>query len=297
MLKLKNISVSFGRTKIVDAVNFTLEKGKLLALVGPNGAGKSTLLKAISGDLTCSGEILLHNQNIAKFKKTELAQIKAVMAQKSSINFDFLVKEITMMGRYPHFKHAPTIADEEVVKSCHQQLELTDFEDRMHTALSGGEQQRNHFCRSLAQLHSKCALPKLLLLDEPLNNLDVKHQYKLMNHVKAFIAEGNSAIIVIHDVNIAAEFADEILMLKNGKTVDFGSVESVFTESNLSYCYEIPALVQKHPIKNHPLIFFNAEYEKKEKIEFNKTIVNPLYSWGYVMKSQNVNRFGKHRHF
>lgn len=270
MLKLNNISVSLGKTKIVDAVNLELEEGKLLALVGPNGAGKSTLLKVISGDLPFKGEIQLHHLNLAKFQKTELAQIKAVMTQKSNINFDFLVKEITMMGRYPHFKHAPTKLDEEVVKNCHQQLELTNFENRMHSALSGGEQQRNHFCRSLAQLHSKCSLPKLLLLDEPLNNLDVKHQYKLMNHIKAFVAEGNSAIIVIHDVNIAAEFADEILMLKNGMPVDFGTVENVFTESNLTFCYEIRALVQKHPIKKHPLIFFNTEYDKKEKIELNK---------------------------
>ena len=272
MLALKDISVTIGRKKIVEAVSFSLEKGKLLALVGPNGAGKSTLLKAISGDLTFTGDIELHQQEITAFKKSELAQLKAVMAQKSSVNFDFLVKEITMMGRYPHFKNTPSKLDEEVVEQCHQQLELTDFSERMHTALSGGEQQRNHFCRSLAQLHSKCALPKLLLLDEPLNNLDIKYQYKLMQHVKSFVEQGNSAIIVVHDVNIAAEFADEVAMLKNGKLIEKGSVEEVFTASNLSFCYEIPAIVQQHPLKNHPLIFFNALEEKT--IITNGSLVN-----------------------
>jgi iron complex transport system ATP-binding protein len=262
MLALKNISVSLGQKQIVDSVSFSLEKGKLLALVGPNGAGKSTLLKAISGDHAFSGEIMLHNQEIHEYKKVELARLKAVMAQKTSVNFDFLVKEITMMGRYPHFKNTPDKLDQDIVDQCHEQLELTNLSERLHTELSGGEQQRNHFSRSLAQLQSNAVLPKLLLLDEPLNNLDIKHQYKLMQHVKSFVEQGNSAIIVVHDVNIAAEFADDVAMLKEGKLIDKGSVTEVFSGSNLSYCYDIPALVQQHPVKNHPLIFFNAFEEK-----------------------------------
>lgn len=273
MLEVKNISVKIGNTTVLEKVNFQLGKGKLLALVGPNGAGKSTLLKVLSGDLSYSGNVSIHNTAIKHFKPIELAQLKAVMSQKSTVNFDFLVKEVTMMGRYPHFNNTPSKEDEKVVSFCHQKVEISSFEDRVHTALSGGEQQRNHFSRTLAQLKSKSLLSKLMLLDEPLNNLDIKYQYRIMELVKEFVNEGNTAIIVLHDLNIAAEFADEILMMKNGKILKKGSVYEVFDPEILTQCYDLPSVVQPHPIKNHPMVFFNFNGEEN-KINNNYNIVN-----------------------
>lgn len=272
MLAVKNIDVALGKKKLIEEVSFTLSAGKMLALVGPNGAGKSTLLKALSGDLSYNGEIYIHNTNIKHFKAEELAKIKAVMTQKSTVNFDFLVNEITMMGRYPYFKHVPSDIDQTIVKNCEETVGLSSYSNRVHSSLSGGEQQRNHFSRALAQLESSSPLPKLLLLDEPLNNLDVKYQFKIMELVKAFSNKGNAVIVVLHDLNIAAHFADELLLLKKGRVVDKGPLNSVFTSSTLTSCYEIDTHIQPHPITNQPMVFFNTHKNSNEKLTTDKQL-------------------------
>ncbi len=271
MLEVKNITVQLGKVKFINDLSFNLNSGKLLALVGPNGAGKSTLLKTLSGDIPYAGEVLLHQTNIKNYTATEMAQVKAVMTQKSNVNFDFLVKEITMMGRYPHFAHVPTTEDKTVVEQCHQTVGLSSYANRIHSSLSGGEQQRNHFSRALAQLASSALLPKLLLLDEPLNNLDIKYQFKLMELVKKFVEKGNAAIVVLHDLNIASNFADEMVVLKQGEIVTQGDVERVFTPSTLSQCYEMEAHVQPHPITQKPMVFFNTDYELNTVKSTSKT--------------------------
>ena len=274
MLEVKNISVTLNGNKLVDSLSFNVSPGKLVALVGPNGAGKSTLLKVLSGDLPYDGEVTMHQTNIKNFTAIEMAQIKAVMTQKSSVNFDFLVKEITMMGRYPHFAHVPSDTDEAIVNQCHQTVGLSNYSDRIHSSLSGGEQQRNHFSRALAQLESNCLLAKLLLLDEPLNNLDIKYQFKLMELVKDFVKKGNSTIVVLHDLNIAAAFADEMIFLKKGRIVQLGEVETVFTPENLSDCYDMEAVVQPHPIAHHPMVFFSATSKEDPSFMHSTSLVN-----------------------
>jgi iron complex transport system ATP-binding protein len=200
----------------------------------------------------------------------QLAQVKAVLGQKSNVQFDFTVEEVTLMGRYPHFQHRPCENDFSIVKKYHECLDLREYSQRSHTSLSGGEQQRNQFARVLAQLDSDVLLAKLLLLDEPLNNLDIKYQYQFMDFAKQFANKGNLVILVIHDLNIAAEYADKIVLLNEGKLYAQGTPEEVLTKSNLEACYDLPVFVSQHPYKSQPMVLFNLA--AKEEIQNNQTL-------------------------
>lgn len=273
MIEAKNIDVKIGTKTILDNISFELKPGKLLALVGANGAGKSTLLKAIAGDVLFSGDLMFKGQPVNSIPKNELAKEKAVMEQSTQVGFDFSVQEVTMMGRYPHFEQNPNNKDFEAVEKSLMKVGLQDKKQRIHTSLSGGEQQRNHFARSLAQVTSDCQRSKLFILDEPLNNLDVQYQYKLMQEVKSFVEEGNAAIVVLHDINMAANFADEIVMLKNGKILAHGSTKEVLNSDLLEACYDLKVVVDRHPINGKPMVFFDYLNTKLKSIEIQLTAV------------------------
>lgn len=274
MLKAQNISVKIGKHELLQGINLEAKQGEITALIGPNGAGKSTLLKSISGDISHGGDFWLHNTCIQEYPKKELAQVKAVLLQKSQLQFDFKVQEVTMMGRYPHFKHLPSKNDHTIVEKYQDYLSLNKHAEQVHLSLSGGEQQRNHFARVLAQLDSNNLLPKLLLLDEPLNNLDVKYQYQFMEMLQEFVAKGNAVIVVMHDLNLTAEFAHHIVLLKEGKVAASGAPEKVYTKKTLEECYEIPVHVQQHPFKNHPMVLFNLIQPELENSNQSYHVLN-----------------------
>jgi iron complex transport system ATP-binding protein len=272
MLQVQNISVNVGSKSLLKNVSLEVHPGKLVALIGPNGAGKSTLLKSIAGDIPYKGEVALNGQLIKTISAQDKATFQAVMTQKSAVNFQFTVEEITLMGRYPHFDHQPTAKDWQVVHRQNELLALSEKENQIHYSLSGGEQQRNHFARILAQLESEYLGPKLMLLDEPLNNLDIEYQHKIMEITTEFVAKGNAALVVMHDINMAAAFADELVLLKNGEILTQGAVDEVLTSQNLRTCYNMNACVHQHPFLSHKVVYFQPL--NQESIERASALIN-----------------------
>ncbi|MEX2437894.1 MAG: heme ABC transporter ATP-binding protein [Candidatus Babeliales bacterium] len=273
--------------QILTAINGRLKKNTFTAILGANGAGKSTLVKLISKELNAhSGEIKWRGAPLEKYKAADLARERAVLTQKSSMNYDFPVQEVVMMGRYPHFKNHPQKGDYTAVEESLQAVQMLEFKTRNFLSLSGGEQQRVHLARVLAQLwdENKIAYSeKLLLLDEPLNNLDIKHQHEILQLSRDFAHRENVVLAVLHDVNLAAMYADEIILLKNGKIFAHGTPAEVLGEEQLSICYDMPVCVQQHPFCKCPVAYFgntilesknNHKQHKNYSTEKQSTFIN-----------------------
>lgn len=261
MIELSNISFSIGQQPILNDVSCKIESGKLTALVGPNGAGKSTLIRLISRESEpLSGGINWFGQALHSIPLAELARSRAVLAQQTSMSLEFPVNEVVMMGRYPHFKQVPATADYEAVEMALEMTEMGPFDTRPYTKLSGGEQQRVQLARAFAQISTGTG-PFVLILDEPLNNLDLRHQHKVLAHCQSLVAAGNLVIVVLHDLNLAAQYADDILLMKNGGVIRQGGVDQVLNEKLLSATYEYPVRVFRTDEIDHPIIFAAASTE------------------------------------
>ena len=258
MLQVDNISFHIKKKYILQDVSFEATSGEFIAILGANGAGKSTLIKLLSQELkTAEGNILWKEQSLRKIPSQQMALERAVLTQNIHMSNDFPVNEVVLMGRYPHFKNYPESKDWDAVKATMAQTDIEDFKERSYASLSGGEKQRVQLARALAQLHDDQAeAAKLLLLDEPLNNLDVRHQHNCLQLSQAFAKQGNVLLLVMHDINLAAMYAQKILLLHQGKVIGFGSPTEVLTEDNLSFCYNFPVKVETHPYHQCPVAYF-----------------------------------------
>ncbi len=267
MLQIENISVSLKNKCILHQFSAKLEAAQLLAIVGPNGAGKSTLLRAICGDYG-KQNVSWHGCNLHDLDPQEAAKQRAVLTQKNILSFDFTVEEVVMMGRYPHFNKQPSAYDYEVVERMMARMKVSSFAKRSYHSLSGGEQQRVQTARVFAQLEEEDnRMPKLLLLDEPLNNLDVKYQYQLLEQLVHYAKQGHLVVIVMHDLNLAAQYADQMLLLQHGLLKKSGTVKEVLQEDLLEEAYQLPVRIDKHPYHDCPMIFFGQEIKQN---------INPL---------------------
>lgn len=255
MIKAHQISYKHKEFHILDAVDFHLEYGEFLAIVGPNGAGKSSLLSVLANEVKSKQQILFKDKNINEWKVSELSKHKAKFSQHNSNDIPLDVKDVVMMGRYPYFDAQPGQEDLEAMNNMMYETDVFHLKDREYNTLSGGEKQRVHLSRVLAQLQNSIA-HKLLFLDEPLNNLDVKHQYKALEIIKKFTQKANSAVVVLHDLNLAAQYADKILLMKSGRVAAYGTPEQVFTPENISKAYNFPCTICEHPITSNPMIIF-----------------------------------------
>lgn len=224
MICAENISLSIGANKLLlNNVSITARPGELLAVLGPNGAGKSTLLKILSGAIKpTQGHVSFQDRLIDAISKPELALQRAVLAQQYSMAANFLVKDVVMMGRYPHFNGRPLSTDHEIVEESLKTVGISSLTERNINTLSGGEQQRVHLARVLAQVsYSNPAKKGLLLLDEPVSSLDIQYQHVVLDIAKNKSQQGHTVICVLHDLNLAAQYADRIVILKEGtKYVD-----------------------------------------------------------------------------
>ena len=258
MLAVNQLNISIKTRRLLKDINFSIQPGELFVIIGPNGAGKSTLLKALTEEINYSGEINFQQQSIKKWTTAKLAKTRAKFSQHHQQDIPLPVNEVVMMGRYPYFANKPNLDDLKVVSESLKLTEMSAFKDKSYNQLSGGEKQRVHLSRIFAQLNNEFQ-EKLMLLDEPLNNLDVYYQHKVLEAVKGFAKKGNMAAIVMHDLNLAAQFADRILLLKDGKMVKYGNPKQVLTSKTICDVYDFPCKVMSHPLAQTPMIVFGEE--------------------------------------
>lgn len=252
MLEAKNITINYGARAAVAGVSLLPKPGEVIAIIGPNGAGKSTFLRALNGSLPISsGQVLLDGKPLSTFARRAVARHIAVVAQESDLRFPVTVMEFVLGGR-----HAWTTAwgweterDVDIARNVLRETELEDFAARLMNELSGGERQRAVLARALATEAS------VLLLDEPTANLDLAHQATMLRLVRARCDNGSAAAVVVtHDVNLAAEFADRVLLMKDGRTIASGPPGEVLTADLLRKVFDLEVLVDAHPISGAPRI-------------------------------------------
>lgn len=242
MIEVKDLTVAVGSKLLLDNVSARFESGRMNLIIGPNGAGKSTLIKVISRQMRAtSGMILQHNRSLAEYSDHELAKSRAVLSQQIDLAFPLTVWEVVMMGRYPHFTNSPAMADEQAVEEAMRFFDVTPLADRNYMTLSGGEKQRVHFARVLSQIwYAKPNEPRYLLLDEPLTFLDVHYQVQFMNRLKELLNDTSLTVVgVVHDLNLAARFADAILLLNHARVQAFGTPEEVLTVQHVREAFHL----------------------------------------------------------
>jgi iron complex transport system ATP-binding protein len=246
MLEVQNITINYGGADVVKDVDFTLEKGKIIAILGANGAGKTTVLRALNSTLRVSkGEILLDGKVLKNYSRREIAQKIAVIAQENETKFPVTVLEFVLAGRFAQGSAFgwETEKDLGIAQKCLELCDLKDYESRLMNELSGGERQRIILARALA------TEARILLLDEPTANLDLAHQAMMFRLVRERCASGgSSAVVVTHDLNLASEFADEILLLDKGKIAAQGAPRDVLTSENLNKIFAVEVLLDENPV-------------------------------------------------
>lgn len=255
LIEARNITVEISSKKLLDAVSLEMRAGEVLVVVGANGAGKSTLRKVLCGDLTpTSGEVLMNGKSLDDWTLPERAKARAVLPQDSSLNFPFTVLEVVLMGRAPHAKGAENAKDFAIARAALEKVDALDLETRIYPTLSGGERQRVHLARILAQIWEPTENPRYLLLDEPTSNLDLTHQHATLKIARQFAGEAVAVLIILHDLNLAAQYADRILMLKNGRIVACDTPEKVLTPETIHETFAVKVSIIKHPHFDCPLI-------------------------------------------
>jgi iron complex transport system ATP-binding protein len=235
MLEARDITFRVGDKTLIEGVSVRFEPGRFHLVIGPNGAGKSTLVKVLARLLRPKeGKVLYEGEDVSRASEFDLAQRRAVLSQAVEVAFPLTVREVVMMGRHPHFGGRPGPADEEIVDELMGLFDVTEFAGRNYQTLSGGERQRVNFARVLAQLWRPAARCRYLFLDEPLTFLDIRHQIEFMKKVRAFADAPDVVTVgVVHDLNLAARFADQIVLLDGGRVVAAGTPAEVLTPERI----------------------------------------------------------------
>lgn len=258
MLRAENIQYAVGKKQILNGITADFCPGEINMILGPNGSGKSSFLKIFAGETEkYSGNIFYNEKNIAQQKKESLATYRAVMSQQPELSFPLMVKEVVMMGRYPHFDFNPTKKDGLICDEVLEKLNLNYFKDRNYLTLSGGEKQRVQFARVLAQIWEPPANgQRFLFLDEPLNSLDINYQQEFLKILQTFTKPDTTVIAVMHDLNLAIQFADKLFFLKSGELVRSGEPTDIISEDLLQEVFAVKTSIIKNPITNNPLVIY-----------------------------------------
>lgn len=249
MLSLHNASAQRGGNILLNNVSMTVSPGECVVIVGPNGAGKSSALKALSGDLPLqTGLVGLNNANIDQYSPLELAKLRAVLTQSYELAFPFSVTEVVEMASFCYQEQCSKQQLKQYVISAMNAVEVSHLANNCFTTLSGGEQQRVQLARVLAQLSPALEPavmakqgPAYLLIDEPTSSLDLYHQYHVMSLARKIAERGAGVAIVVHDLSLAASFADKLYVLKKGEVVASGKANEVLTRDILRQVYNVDA--------------------------------------------------------
>ena len=256
MLQSCNLSYAAGKVPLVQNASLEVAPGEVLVIAGANGAGKSTLLKMLCGMLRpAGGSTHIYGQKLQQWKPQQMACFSAVLHQQTVLTLPFKVREVVMMGRYPHYKKTPHNLDETIVTNALLKTGIEELANRNYLELSGGEQQRVHLARVFAQIwYTAHYNTRYLFMDEPSNNLDISHQHRMLTMAREFALEGNCVVVVLHDLNLAMQYAHKMLLLKKGKVIAGGTLAKVMTEKNLSEAYDFPIHLLNHAGYEYPIV-------------------------------------------
>ncbi|MDN6297188.1 MAG: heme ABC transporter ATP-binding protein [Halomonas sp.] len=256
-LAATGVGYRVGRRSLVENIDVEVLPGEVTAVLGPNGAGKSSLLKILSGEVVAdTGQMTLNGRPYAGWKREDVARQVAVLPQKSTLSFPFTALEVVMMGRIPHSSgHARDLV---IARECLAQAGCAHLAERSFPVLSGGEQQRVQLARVLAQIYRDASEPpnsaRYLLLDEPTAALDPAHQQLTLEIAQSQARAGLGVLVILHDLNLAARYADHILLLQEGRCIAQGATEAVLEDRLLSELYRLPLAVIEHPTRPHKLV-------------------------------------------
>jgi iron complex transport system ATP-binding protein len=245
MLEIRDLCVRYGPIHVLNQINLQASKGEVVGIIGPNGSGKTTLLKTITNVVKAiSGTVYIDGIDVNEMKRNEIARSVAVVSQVVSINFEFTVEDIVLMGRTPYIKGSEGIQDINIVRDAMKKTNTLYLRKRLITQLSGGELQRVIIARALAQE------PNILLLDEPTSHLDITNQIDILNLVKNAARKGMLVLAVIHDLNLAAYYCDKIYLLQDGELISTGTPVQVLTSPNIKRAFNISVDVINNPLTN-----------------------------------------------
>ena len=245
-LKLENFYAGYKNYIIIKNINFLLNSGEWLGVIGPNGSGKSTLIKGILGIINpVKGNIFVNDKDIKIFTKKRISQTISFLPQQLNTKLSITVRELVALGRSPYKKFWEfdlNKSDLEKINECLNLVDLYDFKDNLINQISGGQCQRAYLALALAQD------PEILILDEPTNALDLKYQIKFLEIIKTLKVSRNiSVITILHDLNLAARYSDKIIALKNGKSIGYGTSNTLINEKFIKNIFDINALVSDTP--------------------------------------------------
>lgn len=239
-IEIRNITKSYGSKKVVDNVSVTIPTGKITSFIGPNGAGKSTVLSIISRLLSAdNGDVYLNGELLNRKKSSDIAKQLAILKQTNNINLRLTIEDLVSFGRFPYSKGKLTQTDRTFIDNAIAYMDLDDIRHQYIDSLSGGQRQRAYIAMTLAQDTD------YILLDEPLNNLDMKHSVQIMQVLRKLATELNkTVVIVIHDINFASCYSDYIVAMKNGKLVHQGEVNHIMQSTVLQDIYDMAIPIQ-----------------------------------------------------
>lgn len=252
MIEVHSVSFRYHKAWVLQAVSFRVEKGEFVGVIGPNGSGKTTLLKLLYRLLSPQrGGILIELTPLEKMDRRDIAKRIAVVAQETQILFPFSVLETVLMGRSPYLGHLLFESDKdlEIAKKAMEWTKILPFSERSIEELSGGERKRVFIARALAQE------PEVILLDEPTANLDIQHQIDFLDLILTLNRErGLTIVMASHDMNIASEFCDRLILLQEGRIFKTGTPEEVVTKENIESVYGCEVWIDRHPVSGMPRI-------------------------------------------
>ncbi|GAA0431261.1 petrobactin ABC transporter ATP-binding protein YclP [Lentibacillus halophilus] len=240
MLDVKHVTKQYGQKNVVEDVSVSIQKGKITSFIGPNGAGKSTLLSMVSRLINKdSGDIVIDGKNIKDSKSNDLAKKISILKQSNNVNIRITIKDLVSFGRFPYSQGRLTEKDWQHVNDALHYMRLEDMQNKYIDQLSGGQLQRAYIAMILAQD------TEYILLDEPLNNLDMNHSVEIMKALKKMVNElGKTVVIVLHDINFASCYSDHIVALKDGKVVKGGATEEIIQQPVLKEVYDMDIQIE-----------------------------------------------------
>lgn len=256
MIETKNLSVALGRKTVLRDVDFAVPPSSFTAIVGPNGSGKTTLLKAICGDLAYEGSATINGREVSVLKPWQAAAMRAVLPQSTELAFPFTVREIVALGLTGGRSGALAGEAQRLPERALAKVDLDGFAGRLYQELSGGEQQRVQLARVLCQVWAPVleGRPRYLLLDEPVSSLDIRHQLIIMGIARDFARRGGGVVAVLHDLNLAAMYADTLLVLHRGRVAAAGAPAEVLSDDVISRVFECTLKVGALPAAGVPFV-------------------------------------------